>query len=366
VLAIEKIAGSGIEIAGVGSLPGMTTVITNAIGLTGSSVAVERAGRAFNAAGVITAGASAIAMISSLSASGTMSPSPLERNKERRQGKDATVTVTISFDAGATGTAAEVACAANVVGRAVGSEISVPIEGTPISGADVKFDAGKNIPTKVQFNAGSVNSSTGSDGSVSIPVTGVARKKDLPESARQIDDTFGVRISAQVEGPSLQAMLDIFLSGLSTGKAPIAGPLGAAINVAKTIRWDLGEITFPMKDWEADSYRIDQPFGVLKMTGVVCDLAAPFAITIGGEINGSIVLTPSSPDGGQYAGGAPDVFLVWEGTYIVDRSNPDQPVIKTTPTKEQIEPPAGPALSVGEFWANGSVNLVRDESACTR
>jgi hypothetical protein len=55
---------------------------------------------------------------------------------------------------------------------------------------------------------------------------------------------------------------------------------------------------------------------------------------------------------------------VWEGTYTVDRSNPDQPVIKTTPTEEPMEVPGAPPMNVGEFWANTSIDLVRDETAC--
>lgn len=118
---------------------------------------------------------SLIATLKSMNVTGQMSPSPLERNKDRSDGKQATITITLSFDSKAKGTAAELACAANVLARGLGLELTLPIDGAPISGSDVLVTAGKNFPDKIYFvDAASTRVTTMLSGHADIEVQGHA------------------------------------------------------------------------------------------------------------------------------------------------------------------------------------------------
>ena len=358
VLWLEKLAGGGLDIKGVGYIPGVSQFFTQAFGNRAGTASKALAG-----AGVVVSLISLIAMLKSMNVTGQMSPSPLERNKDRSDGKQATITITLSFDSKAKGTAAELACAANVLARGLGLELTLPIDGAPISGSDVLVTAGKNFPDKIYFaDAASTRVTTDASGHADIEVQGHAREKELPDTATKIDDTFGIRIAAQVEGESLQSIIDTFIGGLTLSGA---GAIGSAINVAKTVRYDLGEQTFPFTDWQADSFRVDQPMGQLTVQGVVCSLEQPFSLGVSGMINGALNFVPSSPDAGSYEGGAPEVYLEWSGLYTVDRSNPDAPTIALTETQTvQNLPGLGP-VQTGDFFAGQVVNLLRDETACS-
>lgn len=146
VLWLEKLAGGGLDIKGVGSIPGVSQFFTQAFGNRAGTASKALAG-----AGVVVSLISLIAMLKSMNVTGQMSPSPLERNKDRSDGKQATITITLSFDSKAKGTAAELACAANVLARGLGLELTLPIDGAPISGSDVLVTAGKNFPDKIYF-----------------------------------------------------------------------------------------------------------------------------------------------------------------------------------------------------------------------
>jgi hypothetical protein len=188
VLWLEKLAGGGLDIKGVGSIPGVSQFFTQAFGNRAGTASKALAG-----AGVVVSLISLIAMLKSMNVTGQMSPSPLERNKDRSDGKQATITITLSFDSKAKGTAAELACAANVLARGLGLELTLPIDGAPISGSDVLVTAGKNFPDKIYFaDAASTQSPP------TRPVTPTSRcratrAKELPDTATKIDDTFGIR-----------------------------------------------------------------------------------------------------------------------------------------------------------------------------
>jgi hypothetical protein len=361
VLFLEKIAGGGFGINGL-EIPGISSVITKAVKVQRGEEAAGRASVALGVANLLTSIISALAAFALVDATVTMDPSPLERLKEARDGKQADVKILISFTDSIDGAAAEIGCALNVLSRAIGGELSIPAKGTVVAGADVVPDAGRNVPDKVLYNISSRALTTDSSGVATLPVIGKGRKKDLPDSARPVDDTFSIRISAQFEGVSIQGILDTFMSGLSVS---ILGGLGAAVNVLKTVRYDLGTYTLPLKDWELESYVIDQPFGALRMSGTVCGLSQPFQIDVSGEINGSIVLTPTSDTGGNFVGGAPEVMLTWTGTFVIDRANPDAPTLIMAETASTVDlPQVGPVDITGEWWSNETIALTPDPSVC--
>ena len=109
---------------------------------------------------------------------------------------------------------------------------------------------------------------------------------------------FSLDVAAQVEPENLNSLLNVFFDGLAFGVAPDGYGIGAgAVDIAKTIHWDLGEHTFRMYDWQA-GWKIDQESFGYHFTGIVCDTMEPFTIEAAGNLAGvsgigTFTLTPT-------------------------------------------------------------------------
>jgi hypothetical protein len=355
VLFITKLVGSGLEVGQEAiAIPGIANVISGAVALQAvdadaAEALGKKVGVGLQVAGLVTAAASALMAYAATGATVSMDPSPLERLRERAEGKTATATITISYQNGVKDEAAELGCAMNVLGRLAGAEVSVPIEGTKVSGADVIPEAGRNVPSKVLFDVGSRVLTTGGDGVATLPLKGAARREKLPETAVQYDDTFSIRIYAQFEGVSAQGILDTFIGGLAgTG----IGALGVLVNILKTIRYDMGTFTLPLKDWKAEGYRIPSPVSETPFLpkGVICGFDQEFSLDMFELTPGVMIFTPTSPGQGTLiadielpAGVRAEVSGQWR----FDPSDPENPRIVITGGETRIiAPPPGGVQTV--------------------
>ncbi len=85
--------------------------------------------------------------------------------------------------------------------NAFGVSFSFPPSG-PISGAEMTVSGGRGFPNLVLFNTEGTNSMrrwTKSDGSAEYKIFGAPQKRQIPESAKQVDKEFSIHVSAQPE-----------------------------------------------------------------------------------------------------------------------------------------------------------------------
>jgi hypothetical protein len=177
-----------------------------------------------------------------------------------------------------------IVCAASFVLNTLGVGFSLPSSAT-LEGVDVKFLGRQGFDERlnaagayVELDANELTMTSGAGGRIQTTVTGKAQRHDHPDSAKPIVREFSIDVSAQIEPENLNSLLDIFFDGITFGVSPDGyGIASGAIDIARTLHWDMGEYVFRMIDWQA-GWKIDQNSVGYQFSGVVCDLDQQFAI----------------------------------------------------------------------------------------
>ncbi len=300
--------GSGTQ------LPGMTSATKGLIealsglnpGLISPDAAV-RFGKVAKVANLVTGVLSLILAVSTVEVDVVQNPDPLERTRRSTQaGKTTELTWAVRIDVGDLPDGNQrLICAASFVLNTLGVGFTIPANG-PLPGVDLTFEGrlgfGERLNTAQAFvtlDMNELKKTSDSKGMVHTTVTGKAQKRDVPESAKPILREFSIGVTAQVEPENLNSLLNVFFDGLSFGVSPDGyGIAAGAVDIARTLHWDMGERVFRMTDWQAgwkiDQYEFDNHF-----FGIVCDLEKPFAVDFAspaGGWAGTFTVTPT-PDG---------------------------------------------------------------------
>ena len=87
-------------------------------------------------------------------------------------------------------------------------------------------------------------------------------------------------------------MFNVFFDGFTA--SDVLGAASGAIDIAKTLHWDLGEVAFPMSDYQA-GWKVDQILQGWHFTGIVCDTTKPFTLdaVLDAGVSGAYAFTPS-------------------------------------------------------------------------
>jgi hypothetical protein len=233
------------------------------------------------------AGAAAAALLfalqmSSLTVELDQNPNPLVRTKTTRDGQSGRVITTISYDLegssldGGTGIKNCLAMLAN----ALGIQAALPTNG-PIPGATVKFDlkTGFNDFVKTVRAGSQLTQDTDADGRAYLDIEGMAQRQNLPNDAIEWPREATLGISATVEPTDARSIANTFWDSLGFAATALSGGspgdiitaiVAPALDIAKTIRYDWGERTFLVIDWQV-GWKIDQPTGFGHMDGLKCD-----------------------------------------------------------------------------------------------
>ena len=300
--------GGGIGAEGVGALPGVVELwVTQATKLTSGAEAAKlagaRAASVINKLNIAASLISLIAQVNALTINTAIDPDPLIRHRQASDGDSATIHVEVTFAASKFDGNDKAFCVLSLLSNALGVGLSLPADGTKLAGIELVVTPGQNFPDKVYFaDSGAPKRVTDDQGVVLIDVQGHARNKTLPETAKEKKDEFGLNYAAQVGPVSAQTLMNVFIDGLQLTK----GVPGAALDIAKTLHFDLGEFVYPFTDFET-GYRIDQTWlgGGYRLTGEVCDLDKPFVIQADGSAAsayvGPLTITPNGGGAVSYS-----------------------------------------------------------------
>jgi hypothetical protein len=190
----------------------------------------------------------------------------------------------------------KIACAATAILNFLGVGFSFPADGK-LPGADIMFEGDRGFDQKlatdgfVQMSQPELKQTIGDNGEVTTTVTAKAQKRDYPASAEPIIREFSIDVSAQVEPENFGSLFNVFFDGFTASDG--FGLASGAIDIAKTLHWDLGEQTFRLQDWQA-GWKIDQQLQGWTFTGIICDIEKPFTLSavLDAEVSGSYAFTP--------------------------------------------------------------------------
>jgi hypothetical protein len=294
--------GSGLE------LPGMTSALKGLIQkiaeLNPHILDVDKVAKA-NAlakkANLVGGLLSLLMQVSSLTLDASQDPDPLERNRliSEGAGKSTTITWAVRMDIGNLPDGNQkVLCAATAVLNFLGVGFSFPADGA-LPGVDVTFKGhvgfGQGLDETGSFvtlDAGELTKTTGKDGATTTTVTARAQKRDFPDSAKKVLREFSIDVAAQVEPENANSLFNVFFDGFTASDA--LGAASGAIDIAKTLHWDLGEQTFRLHDWQA-GWKIDQLLTGWHFDGIVCDTQKPFTLhaVLDADVSGTYTFTPT-------------------------------------------------------------------------
>jgi len=217
-----------------------------------------------------------------------------------------------------------------------GVSFSMPPRGK-IPGAAVKFKGGKGFPDLVLFgdyrDLSEAGKETDANGEVTLAIIGKAQKREIPKSAKPVDKEFSIFVSAQPEEVTSNTVVSVFLEGLQAPFNPASG-LSAAVEIAKTIHYDLGEWYFRLTDWKQPFYKATYSYH-----GQACDFRKPFIIFrdyppnfFPGLIEEKFAFNPTSDTAGsvEFIGRYTYGYDNGSGTYRIDMSDPDHPCSELT------------------------------------
>jgi hypothetical protein len=204
-------------------------------------------------------------------------PEPLERTKSSGQdGKESKLTAKLFFDlqgSNLDGGQGVGNCLALLL-NALGIQTSLPSDG-PIPGATVIFEGkagfnqGLGSGGFVQFpNQAQMRQDTNQNGEVQIQVQGIHQRKDKARWATEWMREASVHIHSTTGAVNERNIATAFINGLTATSAGPAGALGAIADVLATVRWDVGERVFRVKDW-LEAWYIDEPFQTAIVSGRV-------------------------------------------------------------------------------------------------
>jgi hypothetical protein len=111
---------------------------------------------------------------------------------------------------------------------------------------------------------------------------------------------FSIDVAAQIEPENANSLFNVFFDGFTASDALGVG--SGAIDIAKTLHWDLGEQTFRLQDWQA-GWKVDQQLQGWTFTGIVCDTTKPFTLNavLQADALGTYTITPSGGGPIQWA-----------------------------------------------------------------
>jgi hypothetical protein len=294
--------GAGLE------LPGMTSALKGLIEkvaeLNPHILDVDKVSKATalaKKANLVGGLLSLLMQVSSLTLDASQDPDPLQRNKLSSEGagKSTVVTWAVRMDNGSLPDGSKkVACAATAILNFLGVGFSFPPEGA-LPGVDVTFKGhvgfGQGLDESGSFvtlDANELTKTTDQSGVTTTTVTGRAQKRDFPDSAKPVLREFSIDVAAQVEPENANSLFNVFFDGFTASDALGVG--SGAIDIAKTLHWDLGEQTFRLSDWQA-GWKIDQTLRAWHFTGIVCDTTKPFTLdaVLQADASGTYTITPS-------------------------------------------------------------------------
>jgi len=181
-----------------------------------------------------------------------------------------------------------------------------------ITGSEITFSPGENIPTIVRFDTtGSGSNYTMSGGNFSLTtkdkgiadlnVIGVGQKKNLPSSAKPLNKTFTILVSAQPEGITAKSIADQFMSSLAFWKDPGAIKLiEPVLGLLKTFHYSLGEHGFAVTDWSENVAYISDTPGLTSSPSPICDFEKPFVLSMDSALFFTTTFSPKSVDSGSW------------------------------------------------------------------
>jgi hypothetical protein len=362
--------GSGLE------LPGMTSALKGLIEkiaeLNPNIINVDKV-KKFSSlakkANLIGGLLSLLMQVNSLTLAQIQEPDPLVRNRLKSDGKGGTTKISwkLTMDVGSLPDGSKkIACAATAILNFLGVGFSFPADGK-LPGADITFQGDRGFDQKlatdgfVQMSQPELKQTIGDDGEVSTTVTAKAQKRDYPTSAEPIIREFSIDVSAQVEPENINSLFNVFYDGFTA--SDVLGVASGAIDIAKTLHWDLGEQTFRLQDWQA-GWKVDQDLG-WKFAGIICDTEKPFTLNavLDTEVSGSYAFTPAA-DGTatwSFTGTANGVFpLSAQGTAQILRPENSDMVLRMDKPPQLIAdiPTVGPSPLPGVALAEGDLPLV--------
>ena len=225
---VNKI-GSGLE------LPGMTSALKGLI----EKVAelnphildvdkVQKASALAKKANLIGGLLSLLMQVTSLTVDASQDPDPLERNRLMSEGagKSTTITWTVRMDLGNLPDGNQkVLSAATAILNFLGVGFSFPADGA-LPGVDVTFKGhvgfGQGLDESGSFvtlDAEELKKTTGDQGVTTTTVTARARKRDFPDSAKQVIREFSIDVAAQVEPENANSLFNVFFDGFTASDA---------------------------------------------------------------------------------------------------------------------------------------------------
>jgi hypothetical protein len=295
--------GAGLE------LPGMTSALKGLIEkvaeLNPHILDVDKVSKATalaKKANLVGGLLSLLMQVSSLTLDASQDPDPLERNKHVSDGagKSTDITWVVRMDNGNLPDGSKkLACAATAILNFLGVGFSFPPEGV-LPGVDVTFKGhvgfGKGLDDSGSFvtlDASELTKATDQSGATTTTVTAKAQKRDYPAAAKQVLREFSIDVAAQVEPENANSLFNVFFDGFTASDALGVG--SGAVDIAKTLHWDLGEQTFRLQDWQA-GWKVDQQLLGWQFNGIVCDTTKPFTLDAalpGSDIAGKYAITPT-------------------------------------------------------------------------
>ncbi len=314
-------AFGGVQLPGMEkALPGLLEKALTSLGMSADTFSV--ASKAIGWTNVVGSAISLMMQISSMELVGIQAPDNLVRTKSTKDGNKTTITWRLaSFPDNLPNGNEARQCFLSFVSNVLGVGFTFPGQ-SRIAGAELTFKAGKNIPERVYFgDYNQLRSWTDHNGEAKLLMLGKGQKKNLPESAKSVDEEFSVFVSAQPEESGLNSMANIFFGGLTFGAAPgLAGFISSLIDMLKTFSYDMGEHVFPMTDWEQKSYKASGG-QKMNMIGTICDLEAAFQLIALGDngVTYDFSFSPASDTAGsfQYSGSAEECIESGTGTYTI-------------------------------------------------
>ena len=342
---LKKVIARGVQLPGMEkAIPGLVERLLNSLakGIEAKRAA-EMVGNVRTAAAWLNAVTSALTLVMrllSMEISASQDPDPLIRTKGTSNGKEGKVTFALSLnpknptsnpDVDPDGNSLD-NCLGSFLASAAGITLKLPPAGR-VSGSELDFKGGMGFPDLVLFAdyKDLFGRDTNSNGEVSIQLTGVAQKKQLPENSRPIDKEFSIHVSAQPEAYNGNTIANMFYNGLTFGVRPNApSGISAIVDVLKTVHYDMGEHVFRLTDWQPRGYRASGSDGPVVYSGVICSLDQPFTVTGKHPLYPlPLNFTPSSPTTGtmSYGTSGSGISASGGGTYRIDGATTDAPVI---------------------------------------
>ena len=337
--AVNKVVAGGVQLPGMGeATKGLVEYVLEARGKTAWQT-IEKVKSITNLTAAIANVLSLAMQVSALTVDANMEPTPLERTKETSDGKEATIAFRLTYEPGKLPDGRNMAaCVSSYMLNAFGVPLNFPASGTQVAGAELTFEGELGFAGHGEYvlfgDYTQLRQDTDSAGQALLKVLGKAQKATIPETATPAMREFSIVVQAQPEAANGNSIANTFFDSLMFWAAPGgAGAVNAAVDVAKTFHWDLGELVFPLIDWSS-GYRVDQAYGAPggHITGTVCSLDAPFTLDVANpayQMTGTMRFTPSTGRKGSwlYSGSAMDGSATNEGrgSYTVegvDEGNP--------------------------------------------